>query len=45
METVAVPKELKKTVRTAARDFGVTEDDIMTNAVLFYIAAVKKIWI
>ena len=42
METVAVPKELKKTVRTAARDFGVTENDIMTNAVLFYLSAVKK---
>ena len=45
METVAVPKNLKKTVRGAARDFGVTENDIMTNAVLFYLAAVKKIWI
>lgn len=42
METVAVPKELKKTVRSAARDFGVTENDIMTNAVLFYLATVKK---
>ena len=45
METVSVPNKLKKTVRSVARDFGVTEDDIMTNAVLFYIAAVKKIWI
>ena len=42
METVAVPKNLRKTVRGAARDFGVTENDIMTNAVLFYLAAVKK---
>lgn len=42
METVTVPKNLKKTVRGVARDFGVTENDIMTNAVLFYLAAVKK---
>jgi len=42
METVSVPKNLKKTVRGAARDFGVTENEIMTNAVLFYLAAVKK---
>jgi hypothetical protein len=42
METVTVPNKLKRTVRGAARDFGVTENDIMTNAVLFYIAAVKK---
>ncbi|MDP2665126.1 MAG: hypothetical protein Q8P23_00545 [bacterium] len=42
METVAVPKNLKKTVRGVARSFGVTENDIMTNAVLFYLAAVKK---
>ena len=37
-----MPKNLKKNVRNAARDFGVTENDIMTNAVLFYLAAVKK---
>ena len=42
METVAVPKKLKKTVRGAARDLGVSENDLMTNAVLFYLAAVKK---
>ena len=42
METVAVPKNLKKTVRGVARNFGVTENDIMTNAVLFYLVAVKK---
>ena len=42
METVVMPKNLKKNVRNAARDFGVTENDIMTNAVLFYLAAVKK---
>ncbi|MBI4088614.1 hypothetical protein HY415_00805 [Candidatus Kaiserbacteria bacterium] len=42
METVATPQKLKKNVRSAARDFGVTEDDIMTNAVLFYLAAIKK---
>ncbi len=42
METVATPQKLKKTVRIVARDFGVTENDIMTNAVLFYLAAVKK---
>ena len=37
-----MPKNIKKNVRNAARDFGVTENDIMTNAVLFYLAAVKK---
>ena len=42
METVAVPKNLKKTVRGVANNFGVTVNDIMTNAVLFYLAAVKK---
>ena len=42
METVAVPRNLKKTVRGVARNFGVTESDIMTNAVLFYLAAIKK---
>ncbi|HEY4500801.1 MAG TPA: hypothetical protein VJI70_00850 [Candidatus Paceibacterota bacterium] len=42
METVAVPKNLRKIVRGVARNFGVTENDIMTNAVLFYLAAVKK---
>jgi len=42
METVAVPKELKKTVRGAARNLGVSENDLMTSAVLYYLAAVKK---
>jgi len=42
METVAIPKNLKKTVHGAARDLGVTENDLMTNAVLFYLYAVKK---
>lgn len=42
METVAVPKELKKTVRGAARHLGVSENDLMTSAVLYYLAAVKK---
>jgi len=42
METVAVPKKLKKTVRGAARNLGVSENDLMTSAVLYYLAAVKK---
>lgn len=42
METVTVPNKLKKTVRGVARDFGMTENDIMTNAVIFYLAAIKK---
>jgi hypothetical protein len=42
METVAIPGKLKKTVRGAARSLGVSENDLMTNAVLFYLAAVKK---
>lgn len=42
METVAIPKNLKNTVHGAARDLGVTENDLMTNAVLFYLDAVKK---
>jgi len=42
METVAIPEKLKKTVRGAARNLGVSENDLMTNAVLFYLAAVKK---
>jgi len=42
METIAIPKNLKKTVRGVARNFGVTENDVMTNAVIFYLAAVKK---
>ncbi len=45
METVVIPKNLKHTVHGAARDLGVTENDLMTNAVLFYLDAVKKIWI
>lgn len=42
METVAIPKNLKNTVHGAARNLGVTENDLMTNAVLFYLDAVKK---
>ena len=42
METVAVPKKLKKTVRGAARNLGVSENDLMASAVLYYLAAVKK---
>ena len=42
METVAVPNKLKKTVRGAARNLGVSENDLMTSAVLYYLAAVKK---
>ena len=42
METVAVPKKLKKTVRGAARNLGVSENDLMTSAVLYYLAAVKN---
>ncbi len=42
METVAIPKNLKNTVHGAARDLGVTENDLMTNALLFYLDAVKK---
>ena len=42
METIAIPEKLKKTVRGAARNLGVSENDLMTNAVLFYLAAVKK---
>jgi len=42
METVAVPKKLKKTVRGAARNLGVSENDLMLNAVLYYLAAVKN---
>lgn len=42
METVAVPKKLQKTVRGAARNLGVSENDLMTSAVLYYLAAVKK---
>lgn len=42
METVAVPKKLQKTVRGAARNLGVSENDLMINAVLYYLAAVKK---
>jgi len=42
METVAIPEKLKKTVRGAARNLGVSENDLMTNAILFYLAAVKK---
>lgn len=37
-----VPKKLKKTVRGAAHNLGVSEHDLMTNAVLYYLAAVKK---
>ena len=42
METVEVPKKLKKAMRGAARNLGVSENDLMTNAVIFYLAAVKK---
>lgn len=42
VETVAIPQKLKKTVRGAARNLGVSENDLMTNAVLYYLAAVKK---
>ena len=42
METATLPKKLQKTVRGAARNLGVTESDLVTKAVLFYLATVQK---
>jgi len=42
MKTVDVPRKLKETVTSAARDLGVSENDLMTNAVVFYLSALKK---
>lgn len=42
MEAVMVPEKLKKTVRGAARHLGVSENDLMTSAVLYYLASIRK---
>lgn len=42
METTTLPTKLRKTVKGAARNLGVSENDLVTKAVLFYLAAVKK---
>ena len=42
METTTLPKQLQKTVRGVARHLGVTESDLVTKAVLFYLATVQK---
>ncbi|HEY4521347.1 MAG TPA: hypothetical protein VJL57_03025 [Candidatus Paceibacterota bacterium] len=42
MKTVDAPRKLKETVTSAARDLGVSENDLMTNAVVFYLSALKK---
>ena len=42
METATLPKKLQKTVKGVARNLGVTEGDLLTKAVLFYLATVQK---
>jgi hypothetical protein len=42
METTTLSTKLRKTVKGAARNLGVSENDLVTKAVLFYLAAVKK---
>ena len=42
METTALPKKLQKTVKGVARNLGVSEHDLMTKAVLYYLAAIRK---
>lgn len=42
METMIVPQKLQKTVRGAAQNLGVTENDLVTRAVLFYLSIIKK---
>lgn len=42
METSTLPKKLQKRVKGAARHFGVSENDLVTKAVLYYLATVSK---
>ena len=42
METTTLPTKLRKTVKGAARNLGVSENDLVTKAVLYYLAAIKK---
>ena len=42
METATLPKKLQKTVKGAAKHLGVSEGDLVTKAVLYYLAAVSK---
>lgn len=41
MEAVIIPKKLEKELKDVSHNFGVSQEDFLTNAVLYYLKALK----
>lgn len=41
METVAIPKKLEKELKDVSHNFGISQEDFLTNAVLYYLKTFK----
>ena len=42
MNTITIPKEIKKDLKDVSRDMGVSEGILLTNAVVYYLNDIKR---
>ncbi len=42
MATITIPKKIEKELKSVSRDIGLSKEDLLTNAILYYFQILEK---